>query len=76
MGSSVASFLVCGGWGGGGGEATQMYRQKKKSNLYARAPQNIYFQVSKYICIHTINAVPLHYLWHGAIYESIMIKHY
>ena len=41
-----------------------------------RAPQNIYFQVSKYICTHNINAVPFYYLWHGAIYDSIMIKHY
>ena len=41
-----------------------------------RAPQNIYSQVSKYICIHTINAVLSYYLWHGAIYDSIIIKHY
>ena len=79
MGSSVASFLV---WGGGGGQAPKIYRQKKKSNLYARASEasdrlkNIHFQVAKYICIHTINAVPFYYLWHGAIYDSIMIKHY
>ena len=24
----------------------------------------------------TINAVTFYYLWHGAIYDSIMIKHY
>ena len=41
--TSVASFLVL------GGQDPQMYRQKKKSNLYARASEhfrNIYFQVS------------------------------
>ena len=32
--------------------------------------KNIYFQVSKYICIHTINAVPFYYLWHGAIRQN------
>ena len=38
--------------------------------------RNIYFQVSKYICIHTINAVSFYYLWHGAICDIIIIKHY
>ena len=71
MGSSVASFLVR----RGGGQAPQMYRQKKICNLYARgsASKTYIFQVSKYICIHTINAVPFYYLWHGAI---IMTKQY
>ena len=54
LSSSVASFLV---WGGGGGQDSQMYRQKKKSctfNIFASERlQNIYiFRVSKYICIH------------------------
>ena len=60
-----------GGGGGGGGQDPQMYRQKKENNVGAyygtdmreRALQKyMYFQVSKYICIHyTINAVVWHY---------------
>ena len=57
--SSVANFLVL---GGGGGQAPQMYRQKKKNVhvTYARAASErlrntfigLYFQVLKYICIY------------------------
>ena len=36
-----------------------------------RAPQKHILQVSKYICIHTINAVPFYYLWHGAQYTTV-----
>ena len=52
--SSVASFLV---WGGGG-QDPQMYPPKIRSYI-ARASEaserlrNIYFQDTKYICIHT-----------------------
>ena len=64
--SSVASFLV---WGGG--TRPPNVPTEKKNHVHVtymreRAPQkHIYFQVSKYICMHAyaINAVPFYYLW-------------
>ena len=43
-----------------------------------RAPQKyMYFQVSKYICIHTINAVVWHYkLWYDRQNTNIEKKIY
>ena len=42
--------------GGGGGQDPQMYRQKKNVyvayNARASASEMMYFQVSKYICMH------------------------
>ena len=69
-------------WVLGGGASPPNVPTEKICNLYTRASEaserlkNIYFQVLKYICIHTINAVTFYYLWHGAIYDSIIIKHY
>ena len=66
MGSSVASFLVL-------GVPTENF------NLYARASASkTYIQVSKYICIHTINAVPSYYSGMAPVYDSrpIMLKPY
>ena len=73
MGSSVASFLVLvGGGGGGGGVASPPNVLTEKIVTYMRERlKNIYFQVSKYICIHTINAVPFYYLWHGTQYTTV-----
>ena len=67
MGSSVASSLVLG------------VPTEKNCNLYARASEaserlKTYFQVSKYICIHTINAVPFYYSGMALLYDSIMIS--
>ena len=48
MGNSVASFLVL----GEGASPPQMYRQKKLKPICASERlKNIYFQVTKYICI-------------------------
>ena len=74
MGSSVASFLVLGG--GGGGEAPQMYRQKN-CNLYARAneaskrPKNIYFQVLKNTSAY-IQSMQFPFITYGmALYTTV-----
>ena len=66
--TSLSSFLVV----GGGGQDPQMYRQKTKRNLYARASEarsasDTYICRSPNTSAHTINAVPFYYLWHGAV---------
>ena len=73
MDSRVASFLVL----GGGGQAPQLYRQKKiVTYMRERAPQKHIFSGLK-IHLHTYNQCSsFYYFWHGAIYDSIMIKHY
>ena len=54
-----------------------MYRQKKTYSYCASERlRNIYFQDSKYICIHTytIDAVSFKYLWYGASINDITDK--
>ena len=67
--TSVASLLVL----GGGARPPNVPTERKICNLYARASEaserlrNVYFRVFKCTSAHTINAVPLYYLWHGAV---------
>ena len=70
--SSVASFLVLGG--GGGGQDPEMYRQKIYV-LILRASErlrNIHFQDSKYICLH-IQSMQFPLITYGRLWRY---KHY
>ena len=85
MGSSIASFFFGGGGQiGGGGQAPQMYRQKKIATYMrerakrASASKTCIVSGLK-IHLHTYNqcsSLLFLTIWHGAIYDGIMIKHY
>ena len=69
--SSVASFLI--GMGGGGGKTLNV----PKLTCASERLRNVLFSGLKYICIHviyTINAVPFYYFWYCTINDSIPTK--
>ena len=55
--SSVASFLVLGGARPPNVPTKKNHVLKLRERAKRASASNIYFQDSKYICIHTINAV-------------------